>query len=243
MENNGKGIFYGVIGVATLIVAIIGATFAYFSAQEENTETVRGTAAQAKISLTVEKLTEITTTTVEPEGEEGEPTTTTTTNYGVMVPQLDAYINDAVAGSDEYGSCIDTTGNVVCQVYKITVRNDGNAVANLNGFITLTAVTDGAITNLKWAVKAAETDNFGEGSYAISTENANNIEGNNTIGSDLLASNLILEKETEEDYYVVVWISETGAAQEDYDHGSFTGTVTFNSASGTGLTSTFTGEA
>ena len=33
MENkNGQGIFYGVIGVATLVVAIIGATFAYFNA-------------------------------------------------------------------------------------------------------------------------------------------------------------------------------------------------------------------
>ena len=33
MENkSGQGIFYGVIGVATLVVAIIGATFAYFSA-------------------------------------------------------------------------------------------------------------------------------------------------------------------------------------------------------------------
>ena len=31
-RNNGRGIFYGVIGVATLVVAIIGATFAYFSA-------------------------------------------------------------------------------------------------------------------------------------------------------------------------------------------------------------------
>ena len=27
-RNNGKGVFYGVIGVATLVVAIIGATFA-----------------------------------------------------------------------------------------------------------------------------------------------------------------------------------------------------------------------
>lgn len=36
MENkNGQGIFYGVIGVATLIVAIIGATFAFFSAQAQ----------------------------------------------------------------------------------------------------------------------------------------------------------------------------------------------------------------
>ena len=36
MENrNGQGIFYGVIGVATLVVAIIGATFAYFNAQAQ----------------------------------------------------------------------------------------------------------------------------------------------------------------------------------------------------------------
>ena len=32
-NNNGKGIFYGVIGVATLVVAIIGATFAFFASQ------------------------------------------------------------------------------------------------------------------------------------------------------------------------------------------------------------------
>ena len=35
-ENNrkGPGIFYAVVGVATLVVAIIGATFAYFSASK-----------------------------------------------------------------------------------------------------------------------------------------------------------------------------------------------------------------
>ena len=34
MEENrkGTGVFYAVVGVATLVVAIIGATFAYFSA-------------------------------------------------------------------------------------------------------------------------------------------------------------------------------------------------------------------
>ena len=35
-NNNGRGIFYGVIGVATLVVAIIGATFAYFTATASN---------------------------------------------------------------------------------------------------------------------------------------------------------------------------------------------------------------
>jgi len=239
MENNGKGIFYGVIGVATLIVAIIGATFAFFSAQNQDNTTVKGTAASASLALTVEKLTEITT--VEPEGGEGEATTTT--NYGVMVPQLDAHINEAVTGSTEYGSCIDTNGNVACQVYKITVKNEGTATAKLAGSITLAAEADGAITNLKWAVKAEEADTFGEGNYAVSTTGANGVEGNDTLGATSLATDLQLEPEAEEDYYVVVWISEIDDPQENYDHGSFTGVVKFNSASGEGLTSTFVGQS
>ena len=40
-NNNGRGIFYGVIGVATLVVAIIGATFAYFTATATNNNTIR----------------------------------------------------------------------------------------------------------------------------------------------------------------------------------------------------------
>lgn len=36
-NNNGRGIFYGVIGVATLVVAIIGATFAFFAASTNGT--------------------------------------------------------------------------------------------------------------------------------------------------------------------------------------------------------------
>ena len=39
MENkNGNGIFLGVVSVATLIVAIIGATFAYFSVSISSNE-------------------------------------------------------------------------------------------------------------------------------------------------------------------------------------------------------------
>ena len=41
-KNNGRGIFYGVIGVATLVVAIIGATFAYFTATGTDNGTITG---------------------------------------------------------------------------------------------------------------------------------------------------------------------------------------------------------
>lgn len=37
-NNNGRGIFYGVMGVATLVVAIVGATFAYFAASTSGNE-------------------------------------------------------------------------------------------------------------------------------------------------------------------------------------------------------------
>ncbi len=52
-NNNGKGIFYGVIGVATLVVAIIGATFAYFASATQGNN---GAAAanSANVSGTLE---------------------------------------------------------------------------------------------------------------------------------------------------------------------------------------------
>ena len=56
MENNdnGRGIFYGVIGVATLVVAIIGATFAYFSATAVSNNAVNVGTTTVSLSFTDE---------------------------------------------------------------------------------------------------------------------------------------------------------------------------------------------
>ena len=51
-NNNGRGIFYGVMGVATLVVAIIGATFAFFAATASGGEGAVGANA-AKIDGTL----------------------------------------------------------------------------------------------------------------------------------------------------------------------------------------------
>ena len=55
-ENNrkGSGVFYAVVGVATLVVAIIGATFAYFSATAEvGGEQIKGNTENLKGALSV----------------------------------------------------------------------------------------------------------------------------------------------------------------------------------------------
>ena len=157
MENDGKGIFYGVIGVATLIVAIIGATFAYFTATATNNETIKGNAATVSLGLSVEKVSH---------GEKG------------LVPQLETALSSAMKGVDKAGtgedSCVDANGNTVCQVYKITVTNSGTGDAKLNGTL---ALEKGDVDNLKWATVTG----WGTDPVAQGAKGDNNIDTNVTV--------------------------------------------------------------
>jgi hypothetical protein len=212
MENNGKGIFYGVIGVATLIVAIIGATFAYFTASASNDNTITGTAAQAGLNLSV--------------------TLASTDATGTMVPQLGTAIQKAVTGTNSK-SCIDGNGNTVCKVYTITISNTGSSATVLYGQLGF-AYTDGSFADLKWGLGKTATDTTDLAATASVTTPT---QGNFVNGVHLQAAG---EDGASATYYVVVWIEETNAAQNETDAGTFTGTVSFNSAAGSGVTSTFT---
>ena len=44
-KNNINNIFYAVIGVSTLMIAVIGATFAYYTATSSNNNTIKGNMA------------------------------------------------------------------------------------------------------------------------------------------------------------------------------------------------------
>ena len=129
MENkNGKGIFYGVIGVATLIVAIIGATFAYFTATTASGQYLTGTAATASLEVKVQRLTGYSA---------GEGAESAAAAKYVMVPQLDKGLSQAVRGTQttENTPCIDANGSLVCSIYKILVHNTGSAAIDVSGSI------------------------------------------------------------------------------------------------------------
>lgn len=149
MENNGRGIFYGVIGVATLIVAIIGATFAYFSASATNDSDVTGTTASgASLAVAITRVSD----------------TATSKN---MVPMLSSDLQKGVTGTDTK-SCIDANGNTVCQVYKITVSNGSADIGlNVKGTMNLTSTAK----NMKWQVLTdATTVKAGATTVAQGTE-------------------------------------------------------------------------
>ena len=121
-RNNGRGIFYGVIGVATLVVAIIGATFAYFTATGSAGENViKGNMATITFNVAVEKVTTVDET------------------KGGMIPMSNSMVEAAVSNAS--GACLDANGNAVCQVYKVTVTNTGTASLFLDGYTTLTDST------------------------------------------------------------------------------------------------------
>lgn len=132
MEENrkGPGVFYAVVGVATLVVAIIGATFAYFSASTTNNKDVKGsTASGASLSMVITRVSDAGTA-------------------ANMIPMLTTDLQKGVTGTSSK-SCIDANGNTVCQVYKITVKN-GSADIGINVKGTMNLASDAK--NMKWEV-------------------------------------------------------------------------------------------
>ena len=126
------------------------------------------------------------------------------TNKG-LVPQLDQYITSAVIGRN--GSCVDDNNNNVCQVYKITVTNSGASVY-VNGRLKLDAKNN---PNLKWAIISGTTN-------PTLVSSASLYKYTKLIENELYNSN------ESKDYYIVLWISETGTIQTD--QGGFSGVVT-----------------
>ena len=135
-ENNKRGIFYGVIGVATLVVAIIGATFAYFTASQDAVNSITGNMASITFELDVHKV------------------TTADDKKGGMIPLSSAMVEAALTGTDTATNdpkiCVDDNGNAVCQVYKITVLNSGTAGMFLDGYVTLTGGSGTPVDAENW---------------------------------------------------------------------------------------------
>ena len=119
-EKKSQGIFFGVVGVITLVVAVIGATFAYFTATESVDNQITGNAATISFGLNVRKVTTVDDT------------------KGGMIPMTDPMVEAAVSNASTKGACVDDNGNAVCQIYEITVTNDGTAGMYLDGFVNLT---------------------------------------------------------------------------------------------------------
>lgn len=147
MRNDSKGrdIFYGVVAIATLIVAIIGATLAYFSVTASSNEgAVNATAAIVSIEYNDGQQ-------VTAQADQLIPSTLDVVKevYGEKIKGLSSDSPSLV------NACIDSNDRQVCSAYRFTVRSDIertiSATLNneFNGFTYLSyAVYD--VTNQTW---------------------------------------------------------------------------------------------
>lgn len=221
-ENNrkGPGIFYAVVGVATLVVAIVGATFAFFAASAgQDTTTITGTTGQgAALDLLVSR--------VSPSADPGPLVPLDVEPTGGDTSQL----SDALSHA-----CVDSRSNTVCHIYSIRIKNTSTAQVNVAGTIKITSEAP----NLKWKfLTDATTDN---------TDNT--FRSPSATAVDITTSETLAPTNGEKTYYVMIWLEETkadqGTGETNDANKSFSGQVVFNAidASGnatSGLTATFT---
>ena len=123
MNENKKGsTLYVALGVATLVVAIIGATFAYFSASVSSNEGAIGaTAYEFDVQITDIKM-------IQPEN---------VNSLGGIIPmnvntQVDGKGMLLYALNDAAQKCVDSNNYQVCALYEATLSNGGSQDVTLN---------------------------------------------------------------------------------------------------------------
>ena len=218
--------------IMVLFFCITGATYAYFAISAVDNTTITGAAATVNLTLDVKKIFPV-----------------TDDNTGVLVPQLStsASVSSPLSTALKNG-CVDANKNVVCQVYRISIQNKGGSATQVvDGKIlfysdaTLKTNVHTAMPNLKWklidSVDAVTPANSVLGSRS-------DLEANDNSSNGKFVSSLSLATNVVRNYYVIIWINETGADQTDKSTSIdnpkvFYGKVQFDSSNGTGVTSTF----
>ena len=163
MENRrGSGIFLSVIGVATLIVAIIGATFAYFSATaQSDNEAVK--VGSTEIDLAFDDVTGGLKTAMIPSLEntaeyaafdktwvDTSKKVTVVTGQNCTGEGDERQCTDITKEINAPGQCIDQNGNQICSVYQFYVGNP-STTTEMDIEATVT-VTTNEFKNLKYAI-------------------------------------------------------------------------------------------
>lgn len=116
-DNKSRDIFYGVVAIATLIVALVGATLAYFSISTSSKE---GAVNAKGATVSVQYLDG---QQVSAQADELIPATLDVVKK-VYAMRKDSFSEDGNFAENEKTKCIDTKGKQVCSIYRFSVSSD-----------------------------------------------------------------------------------------------------------------------
>lgn len=133
-KEDKRGIFLGIVGILTLIVAIIGASFAYFSLNARSNENAVKVQA-ATVQIVYEEGQNIAIENIIPSTQE-------------VALQTVFRAGRVRTGTDEkYVTCIDDNNYRVCGTYDFTLTNNGTNPVDINAYITPTALKEAVVDN------------------------------------------------------------------------------------------------
>lgn len=208
MENKrGSGIFLGVVSVATLVVAIIGATFAFFSTQtgSENNAVNVGAYEFATSVKSVDRI--YPTTAKEAEFTQGIIPLNAATSVGDTT-----YLMRALSADKK---CIDDKGYMVCVLYKVTLTNTSTIAAEMNLTVKTIKNVAGAggskFTDLTFQALNGNEEAFTLNSTAVTllAEDGQSNDVNGVTITAAPAETTGVAKETV--HYFVVYLNEASA--------------------------------
>lgn len=139
MDKKNRELFYGVVLVATLIMALIGTTLAYFTYFTSSDDDAIDAHA-AMIDIIYNDGDQVTT-----QADELIPS-----SLDVVKKVYEKYIADNGVDTSTSNACIDTEGRQVCSVYRFSIRS--NIDYNLETYALLNSEYNG-FTYLAYAVK------------------------------------------------------------------------------------------
>lgn len=236
MKKNLKGkSYYIFVGCITLSLMIVGATFAYFAASVTDANTVYGSTETVTFGLNVVKV------------------TSADKSFG-LIPMYD---NRAPFAAENV--CVDDLGNPACQIYKITVEANTDTIMFLDGYIVMSP-KEGVDVSFTRVYPVYETDENGSLTDIVKNyKTADSFDATmvrngvrrSEVGTSLnheqdanclfIVNDQIGGKELVKDYYVMVWLHDTGENQNHIQgmQLAYTGSVTFITAEGNEIMATF----
>lgn len=217
MDNNkSRGIFLGVLSVATLIVSIIGATFAYFVASANGKENaVQAGAANVAGTLTLTETVDYRQNMI--------PVTETLmkTSY----KRTEAATGTGTGRCEGYSAAGGNTVYNLCSIYQFTVSNSATIAQTI--YASLTANTN-TFANLKYCIFEGEA-----GTSDTEKVACRNMPAEKSTDKNIF-SELIPATTGTHTYTLVMYINETSEDQTTDDSGkTFAGTISITSGDGT----------
>lgn len=120
-RKNRRAYLFSLVGVLTLLVVVIGTTYAFFQLTATN-NSISGSAYEAGLDLQISPV---------------------TSNSNGLVPQNGSYINESVNLGCNDGS------NTVCHLYKLNLLNPNSSPITISGTIAFNGIEN--MPNLKWS--------------------------------------------------------------------------------------------